>query len=112
MTMMGWQILAPVHVLWINLVTDTFPAIALGLEPAEKNIMKQKPRGRTSNFLSGVVFGNIIYQGLLEGGLTLLVYWLALTFPVHAGAEQIHADALTSAFATLGLSQLFHAFNS
>ncbi|MYV04666.1 HAD-IC family P-type ATPase [Lactobacillus rossiae] len=112
MTMMGWQILAPVHILWINLVTDTFPAIALGLEPAEKNSMKQKPRGRTSNFLSGGVFGNIIYQGLLEGGLTLLVYWLALTFPVHAGAEQIHADALTMAFATLGLIQLFHAFNS
>ncbi|HAT54926.1 MAG TPA: ATPase, partial [Lactobacillus sp.] len=112
MTMMGWQILAPVHILWINLVTDTFPAIALGLEPAEKNIMKQKPRGRASNFLSGGVFGNIIYQGLLEGGLTLLVYWLALTFPVHAGATQIHADALTMAFATLGLIQLFHAFNS
>ncbi|GKT04237.1 cation-translocating P-type ATPase [Furfurilactobacillus entadae] len=112
MTMMGWQILAPVHILWINLVTDTFPAIALGLEPAEKNIMAQKPRGRTSNFLSGGVFGNIIYQGLLEGGLTLLVYWLALTFPVHAGSAQIHADALTMAFATLGLIQLFHAFNS
>lgn len=112
MTMMGWQILAPVHILWINLVTDTFPAIALGLEPAEKNIMQQKPRGRSSNFLSGGVFGNIIYQGLFEGGLTLLVYWLALTFPVHANATQMHADALTMAFATLGLIQLFHAFNS
>ncbi|GEK28953.1 cation-translocating P-type ATPase [Furfurilactobacillus siliginis] len=112
MTMMGWQILAPVHILWINLVTDTFPAIALGLEPAEKNIMQQKPRGRASNFLSGGVFGNIVYQGLLEGGLTLLVYWLALTFPAHTASAQMHADALTMAFATLGLIQLFHAFNS
>ncbi|KZT83396.1 Calcium-transporting ATPase [Lactiplantibacillus plantarum] len=112
MTMLGWQILAPVHILWINLVTDTLPAIALGVEPTEKNIMQHKPRGRNSNFFSGGVFSSIIYQGLLEGGITLLVYWLALTYPVHATASLAHADALTMAFATLGLIQLFHAFNS
>jgi len=112
MTMLGWQILAPVHILWINLVTDTLPAIALGVEPTEKNIMKHQPRGRQSNFFSGGVFSSIIYQGLLEGGITLLVYWLALTYPVHASASLAHADALTMAFITLGLIQLFHAFNS
>ncbi|WP_258115436.1 cation-translocating P-type ATPase [Levilactobacillus yiduensis] len=112
MTMLGWQILAPVHILWINLVTDTLPAIALGVEPMERNIMKQPPRGRKSNFFSGGVLGGIIYQGLLEGGITLFVYWLALTYPVHATTSLIHADALTMAFATLGLIQLFHAFNS
>ncbi|WP_204120808.1 MULTISPECIES: cation-translocating P-type ATPase [Levilactobacillus] len=112
MTMLGWQILAPVHILWINLVTDTLPAIALGVEPMERNIMKQPPRGRKSNFFSGGVFGGIIYQGLLEGGITLFVYWLALTYPAHATASLAHADALTMAFATLGLIQLFHAFNS
>lgn len=112
MTMLGWQILAPVHILWINLVTDTLPAIALGVEPTEKNIMKHQPRGRKSNFFSGGVFSSIIYQGLLEGGITLLVYWLALTYPVHASASLAHADALTMAFITLGLIQLFHAFNS
>ncbi|VDG31357.1 Cation transporting P-type ATPase [Lactobacillus plantarum ZJ316] [Lactiplantibacillus mudanjiangensis] len=112
MTMLGWQILAPVHILWINLVTDTLPAIALGVEPTEKNSMDQKPRGRQSNFFSGGVFSSIIYQGLLEGGLTLFVYWIAITYPVHANASLAHADALTMAFATLGLIQLFHAFNS
>lgn len=112
MTMLGWQILAPVHILWINLVTDTLPAIALGIEPMEKNIMKQKPRGRKSNFFSGGVLGGIIYQGLLEGGITLFVYWLAITYPVHQATQLAHADALTMAFATLGLIQLFHAFNS
>ncbi|MBO9166596.1 cation-translocating P-type ATPase [Lactiplantibacillus pentosus] len=112
MTMLGWQILAPVHILWINLVTDTLPAIALGVEPTEKNIMQHKPRGRNSNFFSGGVFSSIIYQGLLEGGITLFVYWMALTYPVHASASLAHADALTMAFATLGLIQLFHAFNS
>lgn len=112
MTLLGWQILAPVQILWINLVTDTFPAIALGLEPGEPDIMKRKPRGRSSNFFSGGVFGNVLYQGLLEGLITLSVYGIGLAFPVHQSAELAHADALTMAFATLGLIQLFHAFNS
>ncbi|MGY5339368.1 cation-translocating P-type ATPase [Levilactobacillus spicheri] len=112
MTMLGWQILAPVHILWINLVTDTLPAIALGIEPLEQNLMKRPPRGRQSNFFSGGVLGGIIYQGLLEGLLTLGVYWFAITYPVHASASLAHADALTMAFATLGIIQLFHAFNS
>lgn len=112
MTLMGWQILAPVQILWINLVTDTFPAIALGVEPTEKNIMKRKPRGKKSNFLSGGVMSSVIYQGILEGLLTLGVYGYALAMPFHSSDAAIHADALTMAFATLGFIQLFHAFNS
>ncbi len=111
MTNLGWQILQPVHILWINLVTDTFPAIALGVEPTEPGIMNQKPRGRKSNFFSGGVFQAIIYQGLLEGGITLGVYALAITYPVHQASGLAHADALTMAYATLGMIQLFHAFN-
>ncbi|EPC94449.1 cation transport ATPase [Lacticaseibacillus paracasei subsp. paracasei Lpp227] len=111
MTMLGWDLLAPVHILWINLVTDTFPAIALGVEPTEPGIMKQKPRGRKSNFFSGGVGPAVIWQGILEGLLTLGVYWIAITYPVHSGSAAIHADALTMAYATLGLIQLFHAFN-
>ncbi|MFD0898447.1 cation-translocating P-type ATPase [Loigolactobacillus binensis] len=111
MTLLGWQILAPVQILWINLVTDTFPAIALGIEPMERDIMKRQPRGRQSNFLSGGLSHSIIYQGLLEGIITLTVYWIGITYPVHANGALAHADALTMAFATLGLIQLFHAFN-
>ncbi|ATO44688.1 cation-translocating P-type ATPase [Loigolactobacillus coryniformis] len=111
MTIIGWQILAPVQILWINLVTDTFPAIALGIEPMERDIMKRKPRGRKSNFLSGGLSQSIIYQGLLEGAITLIVYWIGITYPMHASDSLAHADALTMAFATLGLIQLFHAFN-
>lgn len=111
MTILGWQILQPVHILWINLVTDTFPAIALGVEHTEPGIMNQKPRGRKSNFFSGGVFQAIIYQGLLEGGITLGVYALAITYPVHQASGLAHADALTMAYATLGMIQLFHAFN-
>ena len=112
MTMLNWSIFAPVQILWINLVTDTFPAIALGVEKGEKNIMQRKPRGSKSNFLSNGVGSSIIYQGLLEGLITLGVYWLAIKFPVHTTSAQIHADALTMAYATLGVLQLFHAFNS
>src|SRR5699024_5550012 len=52
-TMAGWDTLLPIHLLWSNLVTDTFPAIALGMEPGEKNLMAHKPRGKNSNFFSG-----------------------------------------------------------
>lgn len=110
-TLLGWDTLLPVHLLWINVVTDTFPAIALGLEPAEKNVMKLKPRGRDSDFFSGGVMSSIIYQGILEAALTLGVYLYAITYPVHSGYDAIHADALTMAYASLGLIQLFHAFN-
>lgn len=111
-TILGWSILAPVHILWINLVTDTFPAIALGLEPAEADAMKQPPRGRKATFFSNSVLPSLIYQGVFEGGITLFVYWWATNNPVHANdIDLIHADALTMAFATLGLLQLFHAFN-
>lgn len=121
-TLFAWDTLLPVHLLWINLVTDTFPAIALGMEPAEKDLMSHKPRGRSSNLFSGGVFSSIIYQGILEGGITLFVYWFAIQNPAHTAlnmpglsAQALyqlqHADALTMCFATLGFMQLFHAFN-
>ena len=113
MTMLGWDILMPVQLLWINLVTDTLPATALGVEPVEPGIMKKKPRGRKSNFFSGGVASSIIYQGILEGILVLGAYQFGLHVGPHVGnAAMQHADALTMAFLTLGLIQLFHAFNS
>lgn len=112
MTMLGWEILAPVQLLWINLVTDTLPAVALGVDPVERDIMKRKPRGKKSNFLSAVGI-SIIYQGILEGILVLGVYQIGLHIGPHIGNYKLlHGDALTMAFLTLGLIQLFHAFNS
>lgn len=113
MTMLGWDILAPVQLLWINLVTDTLPAIALGVEPVEEGIMKRKPRGRKSNFFSGGVASSIIYQGILEGILVLGAYQIGLHVGPHVNEPALqHGDALTMAFLTLGLIQLFHAINS
>lgn len=112
MTMLGWEILAPVQLLWINLVTDTLPAVALGVDPVERDIMKRKPRGKKSNFLSAVGI-SIVYQGILEGILVLGVYQIGLHIGPHIGNYKLlHGDALTMAFLTLGLIQLFHAFNS
>lgn len=110
-TLFGWDVLQPVHLLWINLVTDTLPAIALGVEPAEPGVMSHKPRGRKSNFFDGGVMEAIIYQGIFQTVLVLGVYGWALMFPEHAANRMVHEDALTMAFATLGLIQLVHAFN-
>ncbi|MFS1663539.1 cation-translocating P-type ATPase [Streptococcus sp. zg-JUN1979] len=110
-TLFGWDVLEPVHLLWINLVTDTLPAIALGVEPAEPGVMTHKPRGRKSSFFSGGVMGAIIYQGILQTLLVLGVYGWALLYPEHTTYHEVHEDALTMAYATLGLIQLVHAFN-
>ena len=105
-TMAGWSILEPIHILWINLVTDVFPAIALGLEEAEADIMNHPPRGKSSNFLSNGVLPSIFYQGFFEGGITLFVFWYATEV-----SKWGNPVGETMAFATLGLIQLFHAFN-
>ena len=105
-TMACWSILEPIHILWINLVTDVFPAIALGLEEAEADIMNHPPRGKSSNFLSNGVLPSIFYQGFFEGAITLFVFWYATEV-----AKWGNPVGETMAFATLGLIQLFHAFN-
>lgn len=115
-TLLGWQILEPIHILWINLVTDVFPAIALGMEGAEDNVMETEPREPGSSFLSNGVLPSIGYQGVLEGATTLFVYWFArFQYAPMVGMDPETAltvnMAETLAFATLGTIQLFHAFN-
>lgn len=105
-TLFGWVILEPVHILWINLVTDVFPAIALGMEKADPDTMKHAPRTTEDSFLSFGVLPSIFYQGIFEGAITLLVYWYV---DIYLGLD--HTLAETMAFITLGLQQLFHAYN-
>lgn len=100
----GPHILYPIHILWINLITDTLPALALGMEQAESGIMKRKPRDAKSSFYSDGVGISIIYQGILEGCLVLAVFIL--------GKQYSFDNAITMAFASLGLIQLFHSFNA
>lgn len=103
-TMLNWRILLPIHILWVNLVTDTFPALALGVEKGEDDIMKQKPRASNISVFSGGLGVNIIYQGILEGAITLGAYYVGLRL-------YTEAIAITMAFATLGLIQLTHSLN-
>lgn len=111
MTLLGWNILAPIMILWINLVTDTLPAIALGIEPAQKDVMTRQPRGRSASFLSGGVGAAVIWQGVLQAVIVLSVYGFALAYPVHIAEAEAHRDALTMSFMTLGLMQMFNAIN-
>jgi len=103
-TMLNWTILFPIHILWINLVTDTFPALALGLEKGDPDIMKQPPRQSSASIFADGLGINMLYQGLLQALITLAAYYIGLTFY----AESI---GITMAFATLAFIQLAHAFN-
>jgi Ca2+-transporting ATPase len=93
--------LLPVQLLWLNLVTDSFPALALGVEPVEAGVMDQPPRRSTGSLLEGGFLWRLGWQGCLIGAVTLLAY--ALGRPYGLGE--------TMAFATLTFSQLFHAYD-
>ena len=105
----GQMPLVPVQLLWLNLVTDSLPALALGVEPVEEGVMDQPPRAPSAGLFSRGFSLRLAWQGLMVGGLTLGAYLLGL---FHLGAPGMEgAAANTMAFATLTLSQLFHAFN-
>jgi len=102
-TLMGFVIFKPVHLLFINLITDTVPAVALGMEHAEGDIMKRPPRGqKESIFSDGLGFG-ILYQGVIIGLLTLAAYMIVDIWNGHEAAT-------TSAFFTLSICEIFQAF--
>jgi Ca2+-transporting ATPase len=94
-----------IELLWINLVTDSFPAIALGLDSADKDIMKRKPLDPKKGIFSGDLWASIVFEGLMIGALSLLAYKIG---HVMFAAETI---ARTMAFFVLSVSQLTHAFN-
>lgn len=110
-TLMGFVIMRPVHLLWINLVTDCFPALALGMEYAEPGIMERKPRDSKSGMFSGGVGGDIIYQGLLISALVILSYFLGVYMETGVWAITNSADGTTMAFLTMSMAEIFHSFN-
>lgn len=110
-TLLGFQQmpLIPKQLLWLNLVTDSLPALALGMEPVEKDAMQKKPRNALESLFSKAFTIRLIWQGIMVGALTLGAYWLG----EYVLGDPLTADATanTMAFATLTLSQLFHAFD-
>ena len=105
----GQMPLVPVQLLWLNLVTDSLPALALGVEPVEEGVMEEDPRDAAAGLFDGRFSLRLAWQGLMVGGLTLAAYFLGFTRLAAPGLEG--AAANTMAFATLTLCQLFHAFN-
>ena len=110
-TILSFTILQPVHLLWINLITDCFPALALGMEEAEKDIMKRKPRSATEGIFAGGVGVNIFIQGVAVTVITLASYFIG--HYIEAGVWEItdSADGMTMAFLTLSMTEIFHSFN-
>ncbi len=109
--LLGFTILKPVHLLWINLVTDCFPALALAMEKSEKNIMSRPPRNSKDGIFSGGVGFDIFYQGLFVTGLTLAAYFIG--HYIEAGVWEItnSPDGMTMAFLTMSMCEIFHSLN-
>lgn len=107
--LLGWAApLLPIQLLWVNLVTDSLPAIALGIEPAEENIMERPPRKNTGSLFGDGLGGRILLEGVMIGVLALLAFGIG---HVYFDQEDGYAIGRTMAFAVLSLSQLVHAFN-
>ena len=112
-SLMGFTLLKPVHLLFINLITDCLPALALGVEEAEENIMKRKPRdAEDSIFADGMIY-DVIYQGGLIAGLTVLSYLLGHYFEtgIFEIPHVISPHGMTMAFLTMNMCEIFHSWN-
>ena len=110
-TLLGFTILKPIHLLWINLITDCFPALALGMEKAEDRIMARKPRPSSDGIFSGGVGFDIAYQGFLVTVVTLAAYFVGHF--LESGVWEItnSPDGMTMAFLTMSMAEIFHSFN-
>ena len=110
-TMLNFTILKPAHLLWINLITDSLPALALGLEDAEGNAMSQKPRSAREGVFAGGMDRDIIYQGGLTTLLVLTAYFIGEYMETGQWHIVMSNDGITMAFLTMSMCEIFHSFN-
>ncbi len=120
-TLLGFTLFEPVHLLWINLITDCFPALALGMEKGERDIMKRAPRDSRDGIFSGGMGFDCAWQGIMVTVLTLAAYIAGIIMgsngTVGIGGvfgeigEEIHRNGMTMAFLTLSMAEIFHSFN-
>jgi len=112
-TLVGFTILEPIHLLWTNLITDTFPALSLGTEPAEPRIMYRLPRRATAGIFANGLGFDAAYQGIVVTVLTVLSYYIGgyLQTGQWAFVRGENSFCITMAFLTLNLCEIFHSFN-
>ena len=110
-TLLGFTVLKPVHLLWVNLITDCFPALALGMEKEEHNIMNRPPRNAKEGIFAGGMGFDVIAQGIIITIITLTAYFIG--HYVESGRFEIttSADGITMAFLSLSMAEIFHSFN-
>ena len=117
-TMVGFTIFQPVQLLWINLITDCFPALALGMEEAEGDVMKRKPRKASDGVFAGGMGVDIIFQGIVITALVLASFFAGMYFH-NNGVIDItdlldgipDPEGVTMSFITLSMVEIFHSFN-
>ena len=116
-SLFGFVLLSPVHLLFINLVTDCFPALALGMEKAEADTMMRPPRNSKDGLFSGGLFFDIIYQGILVTVITIAAYLIGASFEFGTDffpqlrAAGASGHGMTMAFLTMSMCEIFHSFN-
>jgi len=110
-TLLGFTILKPVHLLWINLITDCFPALALGMENGERDLMDRPPRNPREGIFAGGMGAAVAVQGVMLTAITMAAYFIGHF--MEAGAWEItnSADGMTMAFLALSMAEIFHSFN-
>lgn len=110
-TLLGFVILKPVHLLWINLITDSLPALALGTEACEQNLMQRPPRNPKDGIFAGGVGFDVAYQGLFVTILTMAAFFIGERMQNGAWAIVNSTDGTTMAFLTMSMAEIFHSFN-
>ena len=110
-TLLGFTILEPVHILWINLITDSLPALALGMEPGEPDSMRRLPRDSRDGIFSGGVGVDVAYQGILVSLLTLAAFFIGHYMEFGEWTITNSPDGVSMAFLTMSMAEIFHSFN-
>ncbi len=110
-TLIGFTILKPVHLLWINLITDCLPALALGMEKAEPGIMKRKPRDSRDGIFAQGLLWDVVFQGVVVGVITLVAYFIGHYMELGNWNIGESEHGVTMAFLALSMTEIFHSFN-
>ena len=110
-TLMGFSVLKPVHILWINLITDTMPAVALGMENAEKDIMTRPPRNRKESIFADGLSFDIAFQGFVIAAITIFSFFAGHRMESGVWGIAESPAGMTMAFLTLSMIEIFHSFN-